>query len=155
MINISSSSVLLFTTQPLYHVKVCFNPNTPIHSCQAQVTGLLFTAFSVTRFAMHRIYAIRINSRGMSRVFCDLRSQKTPRGILPVNSNLIFTLLCTRYYPTKCAVTFHKGIFSLPIYRNCTHILRNQHLTSAVFQALQRIRRGMTICVCRRTGNNG
>lgn len=23
----------------------------------------------------------------MSRVFCDLRSQKTPRGILPVNSN--------------------------------------------------------------------
>ena len=85
----------------------------------------------------------------------DLRSQKTPRGILPVNSNLIFTLLCTHYYPTKCAVTFHKGMFSLPIYRNCTHILRNQHLTSAVFQALQRIRRGMTICVCRRTGNNG
>ena len=26
-------------------------------------------------------------SRGMSRVFCDLRSQKTPRGILSVNSN--------------------------------------------------------------------
>ena len=48
---------------------------------------LLFTSFSVTRFAMHRIYANRINSRGMSRVFCDLRSQKTPRGILPVNSN--------------------------------------------------------------------
>ena len=50
---------------------------------------LLFTPFSVTRFAMHRIYANRINSRGMSRVFCDLRSQKTPRGILPVNSNWI------------------------------------------------------------------
>ena len=48
---------------------------------------LLFTPFSVTRFAMHRIYADRINSRGMSRVFCDLRSQKTPRGTLPVNSN--------------------------------------------------------------------
>ena len=48
---------------------------------------LLFTPFSVTRFAMHRIYADCINSRGMSRVFCDLRSQKTPRGILPVNSN--------------------------------------------------------------------
>ena len=48
---------------------------------------LLFTPFSATRFAMHRIYANRINSRGMSRVFCDLRSQKTPRGILPVNSN--------------------------------------------------------------------
>ena len=49
---------------------------------------LLFTPFSVTRFAMHRIYADRINSRDMSRVFCDLRSQKTPRGILPVNSNI-------------------------------------------------------------------
>ena len=48
---------------------------------------LLFTPFSVTRFAMHRIYANRINSRGISRVFCDLRSQKTPRGILLVNSN--------------------------------------------------------------------
>ena len=50
--------------------------------------ALLFTPFPATRFAMHRIYANRINSRGMSRVFCDLRSQKTPRGILPVNSNL-------------------------------------------------------------------
>ena len=48
---------------------------------------LLFTPFPATRFAMHRIYANRINSHGMSRVFCDLRSQKTPRGILPVNSN--------------------------------------------------------------------
>ena len=36
-------------------------------------------------------YADRINSRGMSRVFCDLRSQKTPRGILPVNSNYSIT----------------------------------------------------------------
>ena len=35
-------------------------------------------------------YADRINSRGMSRVFCDLRSQKTPRGTLPVNSNELF-----------------------------------------------------------------
>ena len=49
--------------------------------------SLLFTPLSATRFAMHRIYANRINSRSMSRVFCDLRSQKTPRGILPVNSN--------------------------------------------------------------------
>ena len=30
---------------------------------------LLFTSFSVTRFAMHRIYANRINSRCMSRDF--------------------------------------------------------------------------------------
>ena len=41
---------------------------------------------SIVCFA-NSIYANRINSRGMSRVFCDLRSQKTPRGILPVNSN--------------------------------------------------------------------
>ena len=43
---------------------------------------------SIVCFA-NLIYANRINSRGMSRVFCDLRSQKTPRGILPVNSNLL------------------------------------------------------------------
>jgi len=30
--------------------------------------SLLFTPFSATRFAMHRIYANRINSRSMSRV---------------------------------------------------------------------------------------
>ena len=53
---------------------------------------LLFTPCPVTRYAMHRIYANRINSRGMSRVFCDLRSQKTPRGILPVNSNMAYTV---------------------------------------------------------------
>ena len=49
---------------------------------------LLFTPCPATRCAIHRIYAVRINSRDMSRVFCDLRSQKTPRGILPVNSNI-------------------------------------------------------------------
>ena len=42
---------------------------------------------SIVCFA-NLIYANRINSRGMSRVFCDLRSQKTPRGILAVNSNV-------------------------------------------------------------------
>ena len=65
---------------------------------------LLFTPFTATRFAMHRIYANRIKSRGMSRGFLlpgirkklpvagsvgDLRSQKTPRGILPVNSSCV------------------------------------------------------------------
>ena len=64
------------------------------------VSMLLFTA---TRFAMHRIYANRINSRGMSRVFCDLRSQKTPRGILPVNSNLMITV----HTPQSCEVFWH------------------------------------------------
>ena len=61
---------------------------------------LLFTPFTATRFAMHRIYANRINSRGMSRVFCDLHSQKTPRGILPVNSNLMITV----HTPQSCEV---------------------------------------------------
>ena len=42
---------------------------------------------------MHRLYANRIKSRSMSRVFCDLRSQKTPRGILSVNSNNILSSL--------------------------------------------------------------
>ena len=42
---------------------------------------------SIVCFA-NLIYANRINSRSMSWVFCDLRSQKTPRGILAVNSNV-------------------------------------------------------------------
>ncbi len=43
--------------------------------------SLLFTPFTVTRFAMHRIYAIRINSRGMSLGFWHSHT-KTPRGIV-------------------------------------------------------------------------
>ena len=42
--------------------------------------GLLFTPCPVTRFAMHRIYAIRINSRGISRDFGILM----PKCELPV-----------------------------------------------------------------------
>ena len=38
----------------------------------AKAKELLFTPFTVTRFAMHRNHAC---------------SQKTPRGMLPVNSN--------------------------------------------------------------------
>ena len=48
---------------------------------------------SIVCFA-NLIYANRINSRGMSRIFCDLRSQKTPRGISPVNSNNSFQIAC-------------------------------------------------------------
>ena len=51
---------------------------------------------NINMLAMHRLYANRIKSRGMSRVFCDLRSQKTPRGILPVNSNEKFTVIRCR-----------------------------------------------------------
>ena len=65
---------------------------------------LLSLLFTATRFAMHRIYANRINSRGMSRVFCDLHSQKTPRGILPVNSNLMITV----HTPQSCEVFWHE-----------------------------------------------
>ena len=36
---------------------------------------------------LNLIYANRINSRSMSRGFCGRRSQKTPRGVLPVNSD--------------------------------------------------------------------
>ncbi len=80
---------------------------------------LLFTPFSATRFAMQKnmnllaqsprsivcfansIYANRINSRGMSRVFCDLRSQKTPRGILSMNSNVVHLLFIAFLRPPQ------------------------------------------------------
>ena len=49
---------------------------------------------------------IRMISRRTSRVFCELRSQKTPRGMLPVNSNQNTTptwlLLLTRTLKTYC-----------------------------------------------------
>ena len=35
---------------------------------------------------------IRMISRRNSRVFCELCSQKTPRGMLPVNSNAGLTI---------------------------------------------------------------
>ena len=64
--------------------------NVTVHSntlCDAKNMNLLVQSTrSIVCFA-NLIYANRINSHSMSRVFCDLRSQKTPRGILPVNSN--------------------------------------------------------------------
>ena len=72
----------------LYFLCLSFVNYRTLFSIAALINKLLFTPFPATRFAMHRIYANRINSRSMSRVFCDLRSQKTPRGILPVNSNI-------------------------------------------------------------------
>ena len=68
--------------------------NVTVHSntlCDAKNMNLLVQSTrSIVCFA-NLIYANRINSRGMSWVFCDLRSQKTPRGILPMNSNNIIT----------------------------------------------------------------
>ena len=52
------------------------------------------TYFSVTVHSVHsntlrdaQKSCIRMISRRTSRVFCELRSQKTPRGMSPVNSN--------------------------------------------------------------------
>ena len=77
---------------------------------------LLFTLFTATRFAMHRIYANRINSRGMSRVFCDLRSQKTPRGILPVNSNNFRSLFLWKTITLVLTNVLWIPIIKLPIF---------------------------------------
>ena len=96
---------------------------------------LLFTPFTVTRFAMHRIYADRINSRGMSRVFCDLCSQKTPRGILPVNSN--FQIFIFIYGNTSIFHAVHRSkrkYNSLSVHTPhiCKHY-KSSLLTSAYF----------------------
>ena len=56
---------------------------------------LLFTPFSITRFAMHRIYATRINSRGMSRAFYNLR-------YLPITPYLLHRLSETYFAPNHC-----------------------------------------------------
>ena len=58
---------------------------------QKNMNLLAQSSRSIVCFA-NSIYANRINSRGMSRVFCDFRSQKTPCGILPVNSNISVTV---------------------------------------------------------------
>lgn len=53
-------------------------------------TGLLFTTFTATRYAMHRNYVFCIISRLLLRTICDLRFAaltKTARGTLPVDSN--------------------------------------------------------------------
>ena len=51
---------------------------------------LLFTPFSVTRFAMHRNHALHDFAPQFSGFLWTLFT-KTPRGTLPVNSNLRFT----------------------------------------------------------------
>ena len=81
-----------------------------------KMLSLLFTPFSVTHFAMHRIYADCINSRGMPRVFCDLRSQKTPRGILPVNSNFHSTKN-GKCFRTRSSKNVHTDKRSYKIYQ--------------------------------------
>ena len=55
---------------------------------------------------------IRMISRRNSRVFCELCSQKTPRGTLPVNSNLYFTL--TTYSPFSTSSTSVSPVWTSP-----------------------------------------
>ena len=54
---------------------------------------LLVTVHSVHSNALRDAQksCIRMISRRNSRVFCELCSQKTPRGMLPVNSNNMIT----------------------------------------------------------------
>ena len=93
-----------------------------------KIKELLFTPCPATRCAMHRIYADRINSRDMSRVFCDLCSQKTPRGILPVNSSFRYSFLaifpCPRswHFSWFCYI---KSVTAIPVFSENTMLYSN------------------------------
>ena len=98
-----------------YHIMFPYTRQHVISTSHLKILSLLFTPFSVTRFAMHRIYADCINSRDMSRVFCDLHSQKTPRRILPMNSNILSTLtyyLNIHFHEHRCKKEGH-SVFAL------------------------------------------
>ena len=55
----------------------------------------------------------------MSRVFCDLRSQKAPRGILPVNSNPIQP---AAFSPIIFELTFWHIAHILTVAKECGEI---------------------------------
>ena len=55
---------------------------------------LLLTPFTATRFAMHRIYANRINSRGMSRVYVSFTHINTSRDSSMWTVTLILNINC-------------------------------------------------------------
>ena len=57
---------------------------------------LLFTPCTSNALRDAQKSCIRMISRRNSRVFCELCSQKTPRGMLPVNSNIKITFLINR-----------------------------------------------------------
>ena len=70
---------------------VSTNKNASAQICR----GVNFvTVHSVTSNALRDAQksCIRMISRRNSRVFCELCSQKTPRGMLPVNSNAGLTI---------------------------------------------------------------
>ena len=88
-------------------VKISFNPRSK-------------TYFSVTVHSVHnntlrdaQKSCIRMISRHTSRVFCELRSQKTPRGISPMNSKLFHT--------TDQLI----NIFHFLSFKECRHTIHN------------------------------
>ena len=76
--------MLITGTSLSYCAKRCSVINTNIDARKWEVT-----VHSVTSNALRDAQksCIRMISRCNSRVFCELCSQKTPRGMLPVNSN--------------------------------------------------------------------
>ena len=84
-----------------YHIMFPYTRQHVISTSHLKILSLLFTPFSVTRFAMHRIYADR--------------SQKTPRGILSMNSNILSTLtyyLNIHFHEHRCKKEGH-SVFAL------------------------------------------
>ena len=86
------------------------------------VTKKCRTCFRESYVTVHSVHSnalrdaqkscIRMISRRNSRVFCELCSQKTPRGTLPVNSNLYFTL--TTYSPFSTSNTSVSPVWTSP-----------------------------------------
>ena len=81
-------------------------PITPIKSNARETwrtsnIKLLFTPFSVTRFAMHRNYSYYIISCVDCLEISMHKCIETPRGILPVNSNNIKSTFSQRNTPGK------------------------------------------------------
>ena len=77
------------------------------------VTKKCRTCFRESYVTVHSVHSnalrdaqkscIRMISRRNSRVFCELCSQKTPRGTLPVNSNFLGAKVKIRF---SCHTTF-------------------------------------------------
>ena len=76
--------MLITGTSLSYCAKRCSVINTNIDARKWEVTVHSVTS-NTLRDAQKS--CIRMISRCNSRVFCELCSQKTPRGMLPVNSN--------------------------------------------------------------------
>ena len=90
------------------------------------------TYFSVAVHSVHsntlrdaQKSCIRMISHHTSRVFCELRSRKTPRGMSPVNSNLFHTsnqLINIFHFLSlkECSHTIHNLLSSIWIDEICS-----------------------------------